>query len=428
MATLTAATAARLKRPGRYAAGDGLYLVVTNAGGKSWVLRMQSEGRRIDRGLGPLSTTTMGEARRKAKDLRAALKAGGLGVIPPRTGKSTAPTFREAAIALHSQLKGGWSDIHGRKWLEAMDRHVFPELGSMAVDEITRQDCLRVLAPMWVLKPVTAARLRQQMRSTFAWAQSWELRDDNPCGEALDGALPRQRRVIQHLAALHYSQVELALSQLWTNPRTRIQTKLQLAFVALTAARPGEVRGMTWNELHECGTVWEIPADRMKTGKRHRVPVSLQAQRVLAWAWRLAFPLTSFDRKLASFGLAPFDQTRTTGPADRVFQGHGNRPMRGSTAITALRSAGLDSTTHGFRSSFRDWAAEQSGASHSAIELSLAHAVGGPVEAAYFRADMLENRRELMQQWADYIAPTDDATPADWTALASPSRNMPLFG
>ena len=400
MATLTAAAAARLQKKGRYGAGLGLFLVVKPSGSKSWVLRVKVGGKRLDRGLGSFPAVGLPEARRKAEAMRTELRTGPVPAPNTRKQESTAPTFREASGRVLAQRKGQWSAKWALVWQREFEKHVYPRLGDVPVDQISRRDCLELLTPLWTRIPTTAGRLRQRMRIVFKWAISWEYRPDNPAGEALDGALPARRVAVKHHDALPHAQVEEAIAAVSAGPG-RPLTKLSIAFTVLTAARSGEVRGMRWSEVSEDGRTWEIPGDRMKTGQPHKVPLSLQAQRILSLAHREFSDVpTGNVPSPDAFVFMPYKES--------------TQQMGHTTMLVVVKAAGVPCKVHGFRSSFRDWAEEESGASHAAIELSLSHRVGSAVERAYFRSDLMEQRRKLMQAWADYVAPLgpgDDGDP-----------------
>ena len=401
MAMLTAASAARLKTPGRYSAGDGLYLLVKPSGTKSWVARVRVGGRRVDRGLGSFSTTKLSEARRALQVLRADVLHRT--VSPARWLKAarpqSTPTLREAAQETWKSLQARWRPYNRHEWWASFERYVFSTLEDRPIDTVTRQDVLGLLVPLYERVPSTGPKVRNRLRSVFRWAMAYGLISFNPAGEAIEAALPVVPQG-RHYRALHYSEVGAAMVQVAASRPLR-PSHLAFAFTVLTAGRSAEVRGMTWGELSEDGQLWEIPPDRMKSNRRHRVPLSLQAQRVLVRA-ALDLPGVLYSEEHRGL-LIPKPSADAL-----VFPGNNDRRLSESTIRKQLLGLGLDCTLHGFRSSFRDWAAEQSGASHSAIELSLAHAVGTTVEQAYFRSDLLDQRRELMQRWADFCAPTSD--------------------
>ena len=406
MAQLTAASARRLKRPGRYSAGGGLYLLVKPTGARSWILRVKVGSTRIDRGLGSLDSVSLAEARRKAETMRVELRRSGPRRRPrPTTAGSTTPTFREAAEALHRQLSETWrSESHARQWWQAMESHVFPAIGGVPLDEISRQDCLRFLNAVWKEWPSVGPRLRQRVAQVFRWGMAWGYVDSNPAGEGISAGLPKSRALINgHFRALDYNEVSQALAKVQAGG-SRFVTRLAIEFTVLTAARSGEVRGMTWGELSPDGTVWHLPGSRTKSGRDHRVPLSLQAQQLLLKVQRVAAPFTVNGRWLTYHAPAP---------DSLVFPGNQGHQLNVATLVKLLRTAGVPSSVHGFRSSFRTWTLEQTDTPWAVAEAALAHAIGDATEQAYARSDLFERRRTLMQSWSDFAAPTDDRTPPD---------------
>ncbi len=386
MATLTVDKVRKFKDPGRYGDGGGLYLNVAPGGSKSWVLRIQQGGKRTDKGLGGFPAVSLSAARRLAEESRVAVKRG---EAPPKAVKPAAPklapTFEEATLRFYEGKQLGWKNAkHSRTWLQSFKLHVFPKFGSVTVDEVTRADVLDALAPLWPTTPETARRIRSRIRGVFQWAIAYGHIESNPAGEAIEGALPKVPPSGAHHKALHYAKVPAAYQHLTRiryilDPQPHKVTLLALEFLIFTAARSAEVRGMTWNEVSADGSLWTIPAHRMKAGKEHRVPLSGSATFVLG-------------------------QARDLGRGDGlVFPGAAGHPIAESVLLDRCKADKLGCTPHGFRSSFRDWAAERTSYSREAIEFSLAHAPGGRVEMAYFRSDLLEQRRALLEEWGQFV-------------------------
>ncbi len=305
------------------------------------------------------------------------------GINPWETEEPVAPTFREAARIVHELNIPRWKNAkHAKSWIQTLKRHAFPVIGDVPVERIGRQDVLSVLTPIWTEIPENARRVRQRMRTVFKWAMAHGFLEYNPAGEAVDGALPPMPKVKNHMKALPYQQVADALRTVESGPSNPV-TKLAFKFLVLTAARSIEVRGALWSEIDPQAREWRIPAIRMKDNEEHRVPLSDKAIAVLIEA----MPLPESRFVFPSF----YDPDK----------------MLSENALSLmLRKRGVPAVPHGFRSSFRDWADEQTSASHAAMELSLAHKVGSAVEQAYFRSDLFEQRRELMQKWADYLEGT----------------------
>ena len=383
MGKFTTATAKSLAKPGMYRADPTLYLAIAPGGSKSWIQRITIDGKRRDLGLGPFPVISLAKARERAFVNRVAIADGRDPLAEKR--KARVPTFQEAAKRTYEANRPRWrSEKVAKKWWQAMEKHAFPILGDMRVDRIGREDVLRVLTPLWTSRPEQARKVRQSIRSTLSWAQASGLVETNMAGEAINGALPAQPAVKEHLRALPYRQVGAALATV-DAAASSLSAKLAFRFTVLTAARSGEVRGATWNEIDIDAATWTIPANRMKAGAEHRVALSDAAVAVLEQACQLR------DRA----GLLFPSPSRA------------GRPLSDMTLTKVLRSTGLAerATIHGFRSSFRDWCADAAKPREIA-EAALAHTVGG-VEGAYFRSDLFERRRRLMADWAAYLTGDD---------------------
>ena len=379
---LSATRVRALRDPGRYSDGDGLHLFVSKRGTKSWVQRITVGGRRRDIGLGGYPNVSLAQARKRASDNRETISNGRDPVADKR--RPSTPTFSEAAHAVHEANKPRWRNgNHTRAWIQTLERHAFPKIGGKPIDAIGRTDVLAVLTPIWSTKPETARRVRQRMRTIFRWAMANELIEANPAGEAIDGALPSMPKVRAHLRALPYQEVGSALSTVDAS-QTSPASKHCLKFLVLTAARSGEARGATWDEIDIEGATWTIPGSRMKAGTEHRVPLSDQALDVLMLA-----------RELEDGSGLCFPSPLRPG-----------RRLSDMTLTKVLRNADLAdrATVHGFRTSFKTWTMEQTDTPWAVGEAALAHQLGGSVEQAYARSDLFDRRRVLMQQWADYLA------------------------
>ena len=378
---LSATRATALKDPGRYADGGGLHLYISKAGRKSWVQRITIDRRRRDIGLGAFPSVGLAQAREKAADNRAAVAEGRDPVAEKHS--PALPTFREAARAVHAANKPRWrNDRHSASWLQTLERHAMPTLGTTPLDRIDRGAVLRVLTPIWTTRPETARRVRQRMRTVFLWGMAHGFMGTNPAGEAIDGALPPMPKVKAHLRALPYQEVRAALEAVQLS-QASVSAKLCFRFLVLTAARSGEARGATWVEIDLHGQEWRIPAQRMKAGMEHRVPLSSQALDLLREASALR------------------DETGLVFPSPLKL----GSPLSDMTLTKVLRSVGLAerATVHGFRSSFKNWTLEQTDTPWAVSEAALAHFLGNATEQAYARSDLFERRRALMQLWADYL-------------------------
>ena len=379
---LSATRVKALRDPGRYSDGDGLHLFINKRRRKSWVQRITVDGRRRDIGLGGYPKVSLGQARKRASDNREAIGNGKDPVAEKR--RPSTPTFSEAAHIVHDANKPRWRNgSHTRAWIQTLERHAFPKIGNKHIDTISRTDVLTVLTPIWSTRPETARRVRQRMRTIFRWAMANELIETNPAGEAIDGALPSMPKVKAHLRALPYQDVGSALRTVDAS-QTSPASKHCLKFLVLTAARSGEARGATWDEIDLNGATWTIPGSRMKTGTEQRVPLSDQAIEVLTLA-----------RQLEDGSGLCFPSPLRPG-----------RMLSDMTITNILRKTGLAdrATVHGFRTSFKTWTMEQTDTPWAVGEAALAHQLGGSVEQAYARSDLFDRRRTLMQQWADYLA------------------------
>lgn len=370
---VTAARLKTLKRPGRYRAGASLYLLISPRGTRSWVQRLMVDGTRRDIGLGGYPTVSLSEARDAAYENRRTARKGG----DPTAKVSRVPTFTRAAKRTH-EANGGRP-----AWIKTLERYAFPVLGDRRVDRIEQADVLRVLTPIWTAKSATARKVRTAIRQVFAWCQAHGYVDANPAGEAIDGALPAAPKITAHHRAVDYRDVPAALERINGSAASE-SVRACLRFVVLTAVRSGEARGATWSEIDRDAREWRIPAERMKTGVEHRVPLSDAAVAVL-------------ESVRALHGSA--DPTGS----DYVFPAASKPGRPVSYNLTrVLESAGLDATVHGFRSAFRTWASEQTSYPHAVCEMALAHRVGSDVERSYARSDLFDKRRALMNQWAQF--------------------------
>ena len=377
---LTLAKVKAITAKGLHGDGDTLYLRVSPTGAKSWIQRLTIDGKRSDLGLGPWPLVSLREAREKAFANRKVAYDGGDPLADRRKEKT--PTFRVAAEKVFEAKRATFRNAKAEKnWWQQLERHALPKIGSMPVDRIGRNDVLRVLTPIWTTRTDTARKLRQRIKAILAWAEAHGYIEQNFAGDAISGALPAMPSVKEHLRALPYGEVADALATVDAT-KASASTKLCFRFVVLTAARSGEARGATWDEFFLEHREWHIPAKRMKANSEHRVPLSDAAIAVLEEAKAL----------------------REEG-SDLVFPStaRAGKPMSDMTLTKILRNTGLAerTTVHGFRSSFRDWCAE-TGKPREIAEAALAHVVGG-VEGAYFRSDLFERRRALMQQWADFV-------------------------
>ena len=373
---LSATRVRTAKKPGRYADGNGLYLLIDQRGNKRWIQRLTIRGSRTDLGLGSYPLVSLVEARERAFATLKLAREGG----DPRAEKrrEVMPTFAEAAQKVIEFNRPTWRNIkHARQWESTLKTYAFPYFGNTPVDQVSGADVMKALTPIWTIKPETARRVRQRISAVMKWAIANEYRYDNPAGEAIEAALPKVLRVKAHMRSLHYSLVPDALRTL-RNSKASLASKLSLEYQILTATRPGETRHARWSEINMETRTWTIPSERMKAEREHRVPLSARAIEVLIKAQAI--------------------------DSDWVFPSKSGKPLSDMTHLNLLKRLKIDCVPHGFRSSFRDWAAECTDAPWAVMEAALSHVVGNSTEAAYFRSDLFERRRELMEQWAEYLA------------------------
>ena len=379
---LTALKIRSLKEPGRYADGNGLYLIVDPSGAKRWMLRTVVQGRRRDIGLGGISLVSLSEAREKALSYRKRAREGGDPLAEKRRVETKIPTFAEAAQQVFAEHQPSWRNgKHASQWMNTLRQYAFPAIGDMPVNEIDSPHVLRVLSPIWLSKPETARRVRQQIGTVLSWAKAAGYRTgDNPV-EGVAKGLPKQRDRNEHHAAMPFADVPAFVARLQGEPYHGEITRLALEFLILTATRTGEVLGAKWREIDEPGQIWTIPGDRMKAARAHRVPLSGRSMNIL-------------------------ERAQLLGAGNEfIFPGRAiSRPMSNMVFLMTMRRMDVPFTSHGFRSSFRDWAAECTNYSREICEMALAHTVSNKVEAAYRRGDLFDRRRALMDDWSSFLA------------------------
>ena len=380
MARLTAQKVKNIKAPGHYSDGGGLLLRVNKTGSKCWILRVQIDKRRRDYGLGSVSMVTLADARHKAHEARRAIRLEGRNPFTERD-KEQAPTFSVCVGKTYDLLSARWRSEKTRAaWRARVHEYATPRIGDSRIDAVSRDDMLGILGPIWTTKPEVARKLRQSLKAVFKYALSCGYVDLNLAGEVLDGALPSQPKVKANFRALPYSEVSDAL-EIVAASGASMSAKLATRFLVLTAGRSGEVRGASWSEIDLEARTWTILGERMKTGREHRVPLNDAALDVLR-------------------------QARTMHEGELIFPSpmKMHKPLSDMALTKMLRDVGLaeKATIHGFRSSFRDWCAD-TGKPREIAEAALAHVVGG-VEGAYFRSDLYERRRAVMEQWASYLS------------------------
>ena len=374
---LTATAVKASRKPGRYGDGDGLFLAVSKSGSASWVVRVQKAGRRRDIGIGSVKKVSLAAAREKASVVRSQIQAG-VDPVAERRKAEGIPTFREAAATVFAASQKTWrSGKHQWQWMRTLEMFVFPTIGDIRVSDIAASQIHDVLAAIWLEKPETARRVRQRIGMVLDWAYSKGFRETEAPMRSISKGLPRQPRNNRHHAAMPFSNMPTFIAQL---REKETWGRLALEAAILTAARSGEIRAATWDEVNVDEALWKIPGSRMKSGRDHVVPLSSVALRSFQRAAELRTPAARF-----------------------VFQG--SRPTHSisdMTLLKVLRDMGAEFTVHGFRSSFRDWVSESTYFPGDLAEAALAHAVRDKTEAAYRRGNLLDKRRRLMDAWGAF--------------------------
>lgn len=376
---LTATSVRNKTEPGRYADGNGLYLVVDPSGNKRWLLRLTIRKKRTDIGLGGWPTVSLADARAEAITMRATARKGDDPLAERRKATKEIPSFRIAAKTVHNGHHKSWrNQKHSAQWIKTLETYVYPFFGDLPVDRIGTAEVLAALSPIWLTRPETARRVRQRISTVMDWAKASGFRNDENPVRGITKALPKQPRSQKHHASLPYADLPDFLTELRTL-HTNGSASLALEFLILTATRTGEVIGARWDEVDLESKHWTIPASRMKAKREFRVPLSSQAIQLL---------------KIAA------ERSGTTG---YVFQGRNSEtPLSQMALLMTLRRMGRKVTTHGFRSTFRNWAAERTNHSREVCEAALAHSVKDKTEAAYLRTDQFGKRRKLMNSWAQF--------------------------
>jgi integrase len=396
---LTSRKVETMKTPGHYGDGGGLYLQITGDGdksvSKSWIYRYQINGRRRDMGLGPVALFSLAEAREKALAARR-LVYEGIDPIEAKAAKTAEQKRAEAAALTFEQCaeryieahKAGWKNAkHGAQWTATLKAYVYPSSGSLPISGIDTELVLKILEPIWTTKAETASRVRGRIEAILDWAKTLGYRSgENPARWKghLDHLLPARSKVAkqEHHAALPWAEAGAFMAAL--RGQEGISARA-LEFAILTAVRTSEALGATWGEIDLASKLWTVPAERMKAGREHRVPLSEAAIGILN---------EMAKKRVVSTPDAP------------LFPGaKAAKPLSNMALLMTLRRMKRDDlTTHGFRSTFRDWVSEQTDYPGDVAEMALAHAIGDAVEAAYRRGDLFEKRRRMMDEWATFCA------------------------
>jgi integrase len=391
--------AVRIKslKTGPYADGNGLYLFVEPSGAKRWVLRTivwtAARAKRYDLGLGSAQLVSLANARTEAAELRLAARKKVDIVAARRAERRIVPTFEAAVKEVHKQHGAAFRNPkHRAQWLVSLEADIFPVFGSRPISAIDTGDVLKALTPIWTTKPEAPRRLKQRIKVVMDWAKASGFRaGDNPVG-GITKVLPKVRPAAAHHAALAYAKVPTFVHTL-RDANASDSAKFAFEFMILTAARSGEVIGARWDEIDRSAKTWTIPAERIKVWREHRVPLTARCVELLDEA-----------EKLADGGGFWFPSRSP------------KAPLSNTVLLMLLRRLKrTDITAHGFRSAFRDWAAERTNMPRAVCEAKLAHVVKDKTEAAYFRSDLFDQRRKLMDSLTRF-------------ATTRPAKVVPLHG
>ncbi len=402
---LSALDVRNIKEPGRHAVGGvpGLLLHVKESGSKSWILRVMIGNKRRSIGLGGFPGVSLAQAREKARNVKETIE-GGIDPVAERQARRQAliksqmekMTFAEAAHLCHEKKKPEFrSEKHSRLWIASINKYAIPVIGDLPVDEIELQHILKVLEPIWQEKTETATRLRQRLEHILSWSTvSGHRTGENPARWKghLDTVLPKPSKIHKkkHYAALPWQEIGSFIQEL--RKRDGISARC-LEFIILTACRSGEARLATWDEMDLENKVWTIPGERMKAEKEHAVPLTDEVVNLL--------------KALPRFEGSPY-----------VFPAARGGSLSDMAVSMVCRRMKVDAVPHGFRSSFRDWAAENTNFPREVCEMALAHSIESKVEAAYRRGDLFQKRRKLMEAWADFC----NTVQTDEQATVTPIR------
>lgn len=375
---LTAKFVENVNEAGKYYDQHGLFLHVRPTGAKKWLQRYTFNGRRREVGLGSAKIVSVATARRAAHQ-NLVLVSKGIDPIEDKKRDSLIPTFEAAARAVHEANRPTWRNAkHSAQFISTLETYAFPTIGSMGVNDINSSHILRVLSSIWVTKSETAKRVRQRLSTVFKYCVAQQWRNDDPAGIAIVEALPSNKKRVMHRKSISYNDITCVVETVSASS-AGVNTKHGLEFLILTAARSGEVRNAQWGEIK--GSLWTIPAERMKAGVAHRVPLPARCMEILK------------DAKKVSQG------------SSFIFEGtKPGKPLSENTFNKLMKELGLEVHVHGFRTSFRTWTQEKTNYPREIAEAALAHSLKDKAEAAYARSDLLEKRAEMMEAWAQFIS------------------------
>jgi integrase len=399
MGSLSAKKVESLKKIGYHADGDNLYLQVSSPSSKSWIFRFSFDGRRREMGIGPYPEITLEKARESAIELRRLVKAG----VDPieqrkadqaakRAERNNAVTFAYCAKQYIESHRHGWKNPkHAQQWTNTLEQYAYPVIGDTIIKDVDTALIMRILQPIWLTKNETAGRLRGRLENILDWAAVQGFRAvENPARWKghLDNLLASPGKVQKnnHFKALPYAEINPLMLALRANGSVSAKA---LEFLILTAARTGEIIGAKWDEIDFDNQLWIVPADRMKAGREHRIPLSSRAVEIIK-------------------------EMQALKTNDAIFPGRSKGGFLSNAAMDKLlqQTLGIDATVHGMRSTFRDWASERTAYPHEVCEMALAHTIRNQAEAAYRRGDLIEKRRNLMADWVKFCETSADTAGA----------------
>jgi integrase len=376
---LSAAFVRSTTKVGQHSDGNGLYLVVDPSGAKRWMQRITIRGKRTEMGLGSAKLFGLAEVREIARENRRLARQGGDPLNAKRIAEAIL-TFEEASRRVHEIHKPSWRNPkHAAQFISTLETYAFPRIGNMRITDVNTADVLAVLQPIWLEKPTTAKRVKQRIGTVMKWAIAKGWRQDDP-SSVISQALPKQTQKVKHRKALPYDEVAGCLEAIRASG-AKDATKLALELIVLTACRSGEARLADWSEIDLGKAEWIIPAQRMKAGNEHRIPLSGRAVEVLEAAKALG---------------------KGTG---LVFPGtQAGKPLSDMTLSKLVKELGFEVDVHGFRTSFKMWCQERTNTPREVSETALAHTIQNKAEAAYARSDLFDKRRKLLKNWAAYLS------------------------
>ena len=378
---LTAMTVKKLSKPGKYADGNNLYLQIDISGARRWILRLTVGHRRRDMGLGSTMIVSLEEARQLARLYRGIAKSGGDPFLERQKERGFKVTFAYCAQKVHELNKPTWkNEKFALQWYSSLENHVLPKIGKLPISQITSSDILNVLSPIWNTRTDTARKLKQRIRLIIKWARAKGFFQGDDPVELAEQALPRKKRSDNHHKSLSYKDVPDLIVKI-KESKISLPTQLAIQFTILSACRTSEVLRASWDEIDMQNLIWTIPAKRMKTGKIHEVPISSGMKDVLKDAK---------DKIGSPYFIFSSDQS-------------GKELSNNTLRLAVQKRLGVDTTIHGMRSSFKDWASETTNFANEVSEMALAHVIPNKTEAAYRRGNLMDKRRHLMQMWSDFI-------------------------